>query len=395
MCLADTAIGTRFDKGEYPRRLQVYIKKFPWVLGMSSPATNHSTSNRSAKMRNSKSQKLLETLAPYEKIVVVMHDNPDPDAIAAGWCLHTLIEVKTKQTVSLVGGGGIVRAENQHMVELLHPPLELVDEYEFDASTAPVLVDCGFGKSNHIVSRVGVKPVAIIDHHETCDNCDVLFRDIRPDAAGTCAITASYLLEQNVPPDAKLATAITYAMRTETRGFETHHSDLDRTILSWLNDRYEPSLLAEIESAPLSRDYYADLVLALQNTFVYDDAALCMLPRASGPEIVGEVADLLIRSRGIYRVLCGAAVGDDLLLSARTERASENATTLLQETLDGLGGSGGHSHRAGGKISGAVKAGRISDELADSLRTRWLAACHVNRQRGTRLIARREIVENL
>ncbi len=347
-------------------------------------------------MGNQKSQSLLDTLTGYRRVVVDMHDNPDPDAIAAGWCLVTLFAERLQRPVSLIGGGAIVRAENRHMVELLNPPLILADEFRFEEGTAPVLVDCGFGKTNHLVSRSGVDPVAIIDHHEISDEeCQVAFRDIRPSAAATCTITASYLREQGVSPDIKLATAIMYAMRTETRGCETHHSELDRTILLWLAHRYEPSLLAEIECAPLSRDYYADLVLALQNTFVYDDAALCMLPRASGPEIVGEVADLLIRSQGIRRVLCGAAVGQDLLLSARTDSEKENATDLLHDTLDGLGGSGGHAHRAGGKIANAVKAGRIPEDLTDALRTRWLAACRVNRQRGTRLIARREIVENL
>ena len=48
----------------------------------------------------------------------------------------------------------------------------------------------------------------------------------------------------------------------------------------------------------------------MQRTFIYDDAALCFLQRASGAEIVGEVADLLVRGRGIRRVLCAAIIGD-------------------------------------------------------------------------------------
>ena len=35
------------------------------------------------------------------------------------------------------------------------------------------------------------------------------------------------------------------------------------------------------------------------------------------------------------------------------------------------------------------------DELCDEVRTRWLAACDVDRKRGTRLVALREIVSNL
>ena len=152
----------------------------------------------------------------------------------------------------------------------------------------------------------------------------------------------------------KLATAILYAIRSETRGSETGHSDLDRSVISWLTDLSDAAILADIENAPLARDYFGDLVLAIQNTFVYDDAVLCFLPRANCAEIVGEVADLLIRCTDIRRVLCAALVNGDLLLSARTEGDSDSAASLLQATLNGIGGCGGHAHRAGAFSPGRV-----------------------------------------
>jgi nanoRNase/pAp phosphatase (c-di-AMP/oligoRNAs hydrolase) len=192
-----------------------------------------------------------------------------------------------------------------------------------------------------------------------------------------------------------LATAIIYAIRSETRGNATHHSDLDRSLIMWLTELADAVLLAEIENAPLDRNYFGDLVLAIQKTFVYDDTALCFLPRASCAEIVGEVADLLIRDTGIRRVLCAAIVAGDLLLSARTETHGDNATRLLQTTLEGLGNCGGHANRAGGSIAGVGQKARITENLHDNLRSRWLAACGVDQRRGKRLVPRREIVENL
>jgi hypothetical protein len=157
----------------------------------------------------------------------------------------------------------------------------------------------------------------------------------------------------------------------------------------------EPALLAEIENAPLAREYFGDLLLALQSTFLYDDTAICFLPRAAGVEIVGEVADMLIRCAGVRRVLCAAIVRDDLLVSARTKPDADSAVKLLVKTLEGLGGAGGHAHRAGGKIVGVGHTSKQADEIHDQLRSRWLAACGVVRKRGSRLIAKREIVENL
>jgi nanoRNase/pAp phosphatase (c-di-AMP/oligoRNAs hydrolase) len=221
------------------------------------------------------------------------------------------------------------------------------------------------------------------------------FKDIRTDVAASASIAASYLREQQVDPGMKLATAILYAIRTETCGSETDHAALDRSVVKWLTEMADPALLAEIENAPLEREYFGDLLLAMQRTFVYDDVAMCFLPRASGPEIVGEVADLLVRCRGVRRVLCAAIVGGDLLLSARTQRGAGDAAKLLQQTLEGIGGCGGHTHRAGGKIPNVGNGQKAIDELHDNLRSRWLNACGVRRRRGTRLVALRDIVENL
>ena len=76
-----------------------------------------------------------------------------------------------------------------------------------------------------------------------------------------------------------------------------------------------PGEHSEIENAPLARAYFSDLVLALQGTQLFGETALCLLPKASGPETVGEVADLLIRCEGVSRVLCGGAIEDDLYVS--------------------------------------------------------------------------------
>ena len=38
---------------------------------------------------------------------------------------------------------------------------------------------------------------------------------------------------------------------------------------------------------------------------------------------------------------------------------------------------------------------KLTEDLENELRARWLAACGIDRQRGTRLVPKREIVDNL
>ncbi|MHB0957721.1 MAG: DHH family phosphoesterase [Pirellulaceae bacterium] len=346
-------------------------------------------------MKISRSARLLHTLADYEQVLVITHDNPDPDAIASGWALCWLVQEKLAKTARLIGGGAIVRAENRHMVKLLGPPIELVEEIAVDQHTATVLVDCSSTMSNHLLCSCGLSPIAVIDHHQRHGPPQRLaFRDIRPHVAASATIVASYLKAEHLEPSNDLATALLYGIQTETQGGETHYSPLDRRMVTWLVKYADPGKLAEIANAPLPPEYFADLVLALQSTFVYDEAAICFLPRAEGPETVGQVADLLVRCEGIQNVLCGAAVGQNLFLSVRTDRDAGNAAELVHQLLAGLGLGGGHEHRAGGRIRLASCA-LTGEQLTDELRNRWLATCGSDRQRGTRLVARREIVKNL
>jgi nanoRNase/pAp phosphatase (c-di-AMP/oligoRNAs hydrolase) len=341
-----------------------------------------------------RSSRLLKILAGYEQVLIVMHDNPDPDAIASGWALVVMIREKLQKKARLIGGGAIIRAENCHMLELLAPPVELIDQIDCPENTAVILVDCQPGNQNHLFSRNHIAVAAVIDHHEGKESGRrIPFMDIRPNAAASATIATSYLREQGIEPGTRLATGLQFAIRTEARGSESRFTRFDRSMLLWVTERSNPSYLAEIENAPLTRDYFGDLILALQNTMLYDDTAFCMLPRVHGAEIVGEVADLLIRCNQVSRVLCGAVIGENLVLSVRTERDEDDAAVLVRTVLKGIGQGGGHRRRAGGKISGAER--RITEDLIEDLRNRWLNACQVDRQRGSRLVPRRDIVEHL
>ena len=83
----------------------------------------------------------------------------------------------------LVGGGGIVRAENRPMLDLLDPPVRLVTSVDLAPDTATILVDCTIGNTNQPLTRHDFRPVTVIDHHATEPSpVPIRFEDIRPDA---------------------------------------------------------------------------------------------------------------------------------------------------------------------------------------------------------------------
>lgn len=340
--------------------------------------------------RATRSQRLLDCLRDYQEIVIIAHDHPDPDAISTGWAVKFLLDRRLNRNVRLVSSGSIVRAENRRLMSLLQPPLAFVDELTDDPNAALVLVDCGPQGTNHLVGRSDRKATAVIDHHTMSKQHRLAFRDIRPNVTASASMASGYLRDQELTPPAPLATALVYAIHSEARGSETQFSRTDRVALNWLSQYADPHLVAEIENAPLAPGYFVDLALALQHTFVYGDTAFCLLPKASGAEIVGEVADLLVRCEGVDRVLCGAAVGGDTLVSVRTTQAGGHATTLVRRALGELGKGGGHARRAGGKIPRHADA-----DLIDKVRAQWLSACAAESRRGRRLVPKRDIVAGL
>jgi nanoRNase/pAp phosphatase (c-di-AMP/oligoRNAs hydrolase) len=341
-----------------------------------------------------RSDRLLKILSEYQQVLVLAHDNPDPDAIASGWAIVTMIREKTMLPARFVAGGAIFRAENRRMVELLEPPLELTDQIEVLPGTAVVLVDASPSAVNHLLGESG-QLTAVIDHHQPEGRRPRLrYCDIRSKVVASATIVTQYLREQNIDPWPALATALTYAIRSDATG-QPDFSPADHRAMSWLGLRADHQKLAEIESAPLSPDYYQDMLLAMENTFVYDDVALCFLPKAGGPEIISEVADLLGRHRDLTRVMVGGVVSGDLLVSVRAKPGTGDASKLVIESLKGLGRGGGHQRRAGGKVPDVTRGEHVSEDLQSELRNRWLAACGVDAQRGQRLVPRKEILENL
>ncbi len=345
-----------------------------------------STSGGHSRLR--RSDRLLGLLAGCERVLIVTHDTPDPDSIASGWVLWLLVRERLGRPVRFVGRGAILRAENRYLVELFQPPLEMIHDLDVEPGLGAVLVDCSPHSSNHLLVDKGVAPVAVIDHHEESGRRRRLpYEDIRPRVVASASIVTTYLREQAVEPGPALATALLYAIRTEAKGAAVAYSRLDRSATLWLSERADFSVLSDIEDAPLTSAYFNDLVSAMQNTLLFGRTGFCLLPHASNPEIVGEVADLLIRGETIDRVMCGAVSGDDLCVSVRTTNHGGDATQLVRSALAGLGHGGGHQHRAGGKIrnAGLNPVGVL--HLRGELLNRWLAACDAESQDGRPLIA--------
>jgi nanoRNase/pAp phosphatase (c-di-AMP/oligoRNAs hydrolase) len=337
-------------------------------------------------LQRNRSDRLLETLAPFPRVVAVSHVNPDPDSLASMLGIKALVETaQPGKPVILTFDGLIARSENRAMVELIPIPLVPVETVNTDAQTAVVMVDTQ-PHTGRRYSEAAI-PQVVLDHHDTGGNLNgVLFSDIRTHIGATSTMVTGYLLEQRVMVPPPLATALLYGIDSETMGYPREASSLDDGALIWLFPRADKDLLARIRSPKVPQSHFATFQSALVNAFLYDKLIFTWCGAVSQPDIIAEIADFFIRFDQVDWALAAGVFDRQVKLSLRASQLGAGAGEILQAVVNGLGTAGGHDKRAGGAIAlGAVDDSAIESTLR-TIRYRLLDKLGREEQHGHRLL---------
>jgi nanoRNase/pAp phosphatase (c-di-AMP/oligoRNAs hydrolase) len=291
----------------------------------------------------------LERLRGRESLLIYTHDNPDPDALAAALGLKRIIEYTTPMRATLALGGIVGRAENRAMVEAIGIPLVPVERLDPGRFDTLAVVDSQPGTGNN--SLPTDRPVDIvIDHHPPReDQGTALWRDIR-ELGATSTIIVEYLRELRVPMDTALATALFYALRAETRDLGREATHAERGAYLFLFPLVDYHVLARITQPKVPREHFAAVDRALRSARVWGDVVSVNLGAIAYPDLVAEVADMLLTYDGAKFVLCCGRFGNRVFLSLRTEPSESRAGSLMRQLIDTEGAAGGHGTMAGARL---------------------------------------------
>ncbi|MFH1143877.1 MAG: DHH family phosphoesterase [Candidatus Eisenbacteria bacterium] len=333
-------------------------------------------------------QRLAETLAGARRVLILLHNHPDPDALGGALVLRRILQKRLGLDAQLAYGGLIGRAQNRAMVERLRIPLERAHNIDFDRYEAIVLVDTQPGTGNNALPQ-GLLPRAVFDHHPLQRmSRDVPFYDIRPHYGAVVTMLAEYLQAAGVDLDRRLATAIFHAIRSETQNLGREATAADARIFTRVFPLVDNRMLAEIEQAPFSRAYLVILDQAFRATRVHGDVAITRLLRMPYPDVPAELADLILRVRGIEHCLVMGVYGGQVYLSLRTSERRVNAGRLLQRIVGNAGRAGGHEMIAGGRVD-ARALGRPVEKIQRDLAQAAREELGVRGARGVPLLTRR------
>lgn len=315
---------------------------------------------------------LLSVIERPGPLVILPHDNPDPDALASAATLRYIAKHLAGKDATIALGGFVGRAENRAMVRYLNIPLVPVADLPLgDPNTVIALVDTQPGRLNNSLPK-GVLPSIVIDHHPRYSAMnEVPFADMREGYGATSTILTEYLMDKRLRVETKIATALFYGIMAETQDLGREASEPDMAATHFLYPHTNKRRLAKIENARVPRAYFAAFRQAIQSAVIYDRAVISILGAIRYPDMVAEMADFLLR---LDEVEWAAAIGryeQHLYVSLRTTNRDVNAGDLLQKVL-GSDHAGGHDMIAGGRI--ALPPGADWEESAARIRKRLVAA---------------------
>lgn len=339
-----------------------------------------------------KLKKLEAALADAHNLLIIIQDNPDPDAIGAATALKELVKKTNDINSQIAYGGTVGRAENRELIHYLQFKFYTFAEVDWSNFDLIAMVDTQPRTGNNPLPA-HIHPDIVIDHHPIRKHTGTIdFTDIRQSCGATSTILWEYLCAAKVEPDMPLATALLYGIMSDTQDLGRETTKVDIEAMETLYPLANKRMLSQIKNGREPNSYYELLAEGLNNTRLYEHCAICGIGEIDNPDMTGEVADLLLRHERVNWVLCYGTVDGTILISLRTQDRNKSAGDVIHSIVKKIGTGGGHESMAGGQIilKQPGKKRLRKNEVDKIIRERFLKALNISSKRGTPLVARKK-----
>lgn len=304
-------------------------------------------------------------------VYIQTHNFPDPDAIASAYGLAVLLE-KYGISSSICYRGKIERYSTNGLVNRLGIKMMNIESASsLNPEDEIILVDSQKGNTN-IIDTDGDE-IICIDHHPTFENSkNVVYRfaDIRPGIGACSTIIAEYYIENDIPIDTKVATALIYGIKSDTMGLSRGVSDKDVEIYCHLFKLADNKILQSLEHCSIKFDDLKAYGNAINSIQVYNNVSFantgCDCPEA----LIATISDFMLDLIEVNFSVVYSLKKEGIKLSVRSS-GEYDAGKLTNLALEGIGGGGGHASMAGGFVP--VNGGNDTEQLIQDIQDRFLS----------------------
>ena len=299
------------------------------------------------------SQRLFSLLAGWDGILgIITHKNPDPDAIASAMALAEIARHANSKTLTtrIFYEGNIGHQENRTFVNLLDIKMEHLTPEALQKCTYLAMVDCsGPGRTTTYPPRQRSRSSSTTTRMGTTRPARARLSDIRPGIGATASIMTQYLQELDIPVDKRVATALLYGIRTDTKEFKRNVTPQDLGNAGFLLPLTDADLLDKIMSPSMSQETIDVIGKAIQNRKIQSGYLFSNVGYVMNRDALPQAADLLITLEGVNTALVYGITDTAIVISARNRDIRLHIGKCARRGVRGHGGCRGPPEHGSGK----------------------------------------------
>ena len=245
-----------------------------------------------------------------DRVLILLHNEPDPDAIASGLALRNVLR-RTKQTAVIAALLGVSRPENVRMLNLLDIHVETIKPEEIGNYERVAMVDVQPHYFNGVIDRVDL----VIDHHPEQTGYVAVFKDIRSNYGSTSTILTEHLRAVDANISERTATAMLYAIKSDTLFFNRQANRVDLEAFSYLYPLADAALIRKMEGAEITMERLEYVLKAKQNGRMVEQVFCAFLGTSAREDFIPYVADFYLQLENVKWTIVAGIVNDSLVMS--------------------------------------------------------------------------------
>src|SRR5947208_10233596 len=289
------------------KRADELREEFPDVayLSMSELFGGPLLTEFSRSLTRARVQQYQRYFSDADRVLILLHHDPDPDAIASGLALRNVLR-RTKTTAIIGAMQGVTRPENQRMVNLLDLHVEPITRTSLSEYDRIAMVDVQPHYFGDLIDRADL----VIDHHPEQPGYTAVFKDIRPEYGSTSTILTEHLRAVDVNISERTATAMLYAIKSDTLFFNRQTNRVDIEAFSYLYPLADPTLIRKMEGAEITTERL-DYVLKAHSTGTLAEQVFCAaLGDSPREDFIPYVADFFLHLEYVMWTVIHGTLGD-------------------------------------------------------------------------------------